>query len=65
MHPELFFVLHNGLSANERCPLADTSSLKDNGRMVYAMKIEIERGWRTISGDKGSSADDKLLWEGY
>jgi len=29
--------------------------------MVYAMKIKIERAWRTINGDKGSSADDKWL----
>jgi hypothetical protein len=59
--PELFFFFHNGLPANERCPLADAGSLEDNGRMVYAMKIEIERAWRTIKGDKGSSADDKWL----
>ena len=47
---------------NERCPLANACSLEDNGRMVYAMKIEIVRAWRTIKGDKESSADDK--WRG-
>jgi len=59
--PELFFFLHNGLPANERCPLAEAGSLGDNERMVYAMKIEIERAWRTIKGDKESSVDDKWL----
>jgi len=59
--PELFLYFQNGLPANERCPLADAGSLEDNGRMVYAMKIEIEQAWRTIKGDKGSSADDKWL----
>jgi len=54
MDPELFFCFHSGLPANERCPLADTSSLEDNGRMIYAMKIEIERAWRTIKQDKES-----------
>jgi len=61
MDLELFFFFHNGLPANERCPLADASSLEDNERMVYAMKIEIEQAWRTIKGDKGGSADDKWL----
>jgi len=58
---ELFFFFHNGLPANERGPLADAGSLEDNERMVYAMKTEIERAWRTIKGAKGSSADDKWL----
>jgi len=61
MDPELFFFVHNDLPANEGCPLADASSLEDNGRMVYVMKIEIEWAWRTIKGDKGSSANDKWL----
>ena len=58
---ELFFFFHNGLPANRRYPLADAGSLEDNVRMFYAMKIEIERAWRTIKGDKGSSVDDKWL----
>ena len=61
INPELFLFFHNGLPANERCLLADAASLKDNGRMVYAMKIEIERAWWTIKADKGSSGDDKWL----
>jgi len=61
IHLELFFFFHNGLPANERCSLADAGSLQDNERMVYAMKIEIEHAWRTIKGDKGSSADDQWL----
>jgi len=61
MDPELFFFFHNGPLANERCPLADASSLEDNERMVSAMKIEIEWAWRMIKGDKWSSADDKWL----
>jgi len=61
MAPELFFCFHNGLPANEGCPLADASSLEDNGRMFYAMKIEIGRAWWTIKGDKGGSVDDKWL----
>jgi len=61
MDPELFFFFHNRLPANERCPLADASILEDNGKMVYAMKIEIEQAWRMIKGDKGRSADDKWL----
>jgi len=65
MDPELFFFLNNWPPANERCPLADSSSLEDNGRMVYAMKIEIEPAWRTIKRDKESSADDQRLWKGY
>jgi len=59
--PELFFLFHNGLPANERCPQADAGSLEYNGTMVYTMKIEIERAWRAIEGDKGSSVDDKWL----
>ena len=59
--PELFFFFHNGLPGNEGCLLADAGSLKNNGRMVAAMKIEIQRAWRTIKGDRGSSADDKML----
>jgi len=43
MDPELFFFFHNALPENERCSLVDASSLEDNGRMVYAIKIEIER----------------------
>jgi len=58
---ELFSIFHNGSPANERCPLADAGGLEDNGRMIYAMKIEIERVWWMIKGDKGSSADDKWL----
>jgi len=58
---EFFFVFNNGLPANERYPLADAGSLEDNGRMVYAMKIEMERAWRTMKGDKASPADDKWL----
>jgi len=61
MDPELFFFFHNGLPANERSPLADASSLEEHRRRAYTMKIEIERAWRTIKGDKGSSADDKWL----
>jgi len=59
--PELFFFFHNGLPANEECSPADAGSLEDTGRMVYAMKIEIERPWRTIKRDKGSSVNDKWL----
>jgi len=40
--PEVFFFFHIGLPANERCALADAGSLEHDGRMVYAMKIEIE-----------------------
>ena len=58
---ELFSFFHTGLPANERCPLAEGGSLQDNGRMVYGVTIEIERAWRNIMGDKGSSADDKRL----
>jgi len=43
MDAEFPSFFHNGLLANERCPLADAGSLEDKGRMVYAMKIEIER----------------------
>jgi len=43
MDSELFFFFHNGPPANERCSLEDTASLEDNGRMVYAMKIEIQQ----------------------
>jgi len=63
--PEMFFFFHNGLPANERCPLADAGSLEDNERMVYAMKIEIKRARWTIKRDKRSSADDKWLWDDY
>jgi len=59
MDVELYFLFHNGVPANERCPLADAGRLKDNERIVCAMKIEIEQAWGTIKGDKGSSADDK------
>jgi len=59
MDLELFFFFHNGVPANKRCLLADAGSLKDNERMVYAMKIEIERAWRTKKGDQGSCVDDK------
>jgi len=65
MDPELCFFFHNGLPVNEKCPLADSKKLDDNGRKVYALKIEIERAWRTIKGDKKSSEDDKWLSEGY
>jgi len=58
------FLFHNGLSSNQRYPLADAGSMEDNGGMIYAMKIAIERARRTIKGDKGSSADDKWLGEG-
>ena len=58
---ELFFFFHNGLPANERCPVADACSLENNERMLYAMKIDIEQAWWMIKGDKGSSADDKWL----
>jgi len=59
--PELFFFFYNKLPANERFPLADAGGLEDNGRMVYTMKIEIERAWLTIRAEKESSADDKCL----
>ena len=61
INPELFSFFPNGFPANERYPLADAGSLKDNKRMVYAMKIEIGRAWPTIKGDKGSSADDQWV----
>jgi len=61
MDPELFFFFHNALPANQRYPLADDNSLEDDGGMVYAMKIEIDRAWQSIKGDKGSSEDDKWL----
>jgi len=41
MDPELFFFFQNGPPVNERCPLADASSLENNGRMVDAIKIDI------------------------
>jgi len=59
MDLELIFFFHNVLSAIERYPLADPGSLKDNGRIAYTMKIEIERAWQTIKAYKGSSVDDK------
>jgi len=59
--PELFFFFHNGLLANERCPLADAGSLEDNGRMVYAMKKEIQRAWPTIKRDEESPVEDEWL----
>jgi len=61
MDPELLFFFHNGIPANERCPLADARSLEVNVRMLYTIKIEIERAWWTIKGDEGSSANDKWL----
>jgi len=61
INPELFFFFQNGLPANERYPLVDAGSLEDNGRMMYAMKIEIEWVWWRIKRDKGSSADNKWL----
>jgi len=63
--PELFCFFHTGLLENERCVLADASRLEDDGAMFYAIKIEIERAWRMITGETGSSADDKWQWEGY
>ena len=40
MDLELFFFFHNGLPANKRYPLADASSLEDNERMIYTLKME-------------------------
>ena len=58
---ELCFFFPKSLPANERCPLANASSLEDNGRMVYAMKIEIEQAWGMLKEDKESSMDHKGL----
>ena len=61
MDPEFFSFFHIGPPANARCPLADAISLEDNGRMIYAIKIEVESAWQTIKGDKVISVDDKWL----
>ena len=61
MDPHLLCFFHNGLPGNERCPLPDASGLRDNEKMIYPMKIQIEQAWRTMKVDKGKSADNRWL----